>query len=173
VDGVLEYAIYDASAAMSNVATNLAYLGKSVYDADPYQIASFDEFRIYSGALTPAQVALTQRLGPGSTNLDAGALSSIVVVATNYPAFASAVLPVILANYANVTNFNLLPTLTAGGNATLGGPQGLVVTSSDTNIVSVSAQNMLSLEDRRCHRITIYSSGRGAKLNSCSSLWAI
>lgn len=143
VNGVLEYAIYDASAPMSSVATNLAYLGKSVYDPDPYQIASFDEFRIYSGALTPAQVALTQRLGPSSANIDVGALSSIVVVATNYPAFAAAVPPVILANYANLTNFNLLPTLTAGGNATLGGPQGLVVTSSDTNIVSVSAQNML------------------------------
>jgi hypothetical protein len=165
VDGVLEYAIYDASAAMSNVATNLAYLGKSVYDADPYQIASFDEFRIYSGALTPAQVALTQRLGPGSSNLDVGALASIVVVATNYPAFASAVPPVILANYANVTNFNLLPTLTAGGNATLGGPQGLVVTSSDTNIVSVSAQNMLTTH--RPGTVTL-SASYGGKTSSAT-----
>ena len=48
-----------------------------------------------------------------------------MVVPTNYPAYASLVPPVILANYANLANFNLLPTVTAGGNATLGGPQGL------------------------------------------------
>lgn len=143
-DGVQEFAEYDAVAPLSNVATNFAYLGRSFYSADPYAKASFDEFRIYSGALTPAQVALTHRVGPGSTSLDVGALSAIVVVATNYPAFAAAVPPVILANYANLPNFNLLPTLTAGGNATLGGPQGLVVTSSDPSIVSVNAQNMLT-----------------------------
>lgn len=143
-DGVLEFAEYDAVASLSNVATNFAYLGKSFYSADPYAMASFDEFRIYSGALTPAQVALTQRGGPGSTSQDVGALSSIVVAATNYPAFAAAVPPVILANYANLSNFNLLPTLTAGGNATLGGPQGLVVTSSDPSIVRVNTQNMLT-----------------------------
>ena len=158
-DGVLEYAVYDAAAAMSNVATNLAYLGRSFYAADPYQIASFDEFRIYNGALSPAQVALTDRSGPGSTNLDVGALSSLVVVATNYPAFAAAVAPVILANYANLANFNLLPTLTAGGNETLGGPQGLVVTSSDPSIVSVNAQNMLTTH--RPGTVTLSASYQG------------
>jgi Concanavalin A-like lectin/glucanases superfamily len=143
-DGVLEFAQYDASAPLSNVPTNFAYLGKSFYDADPYQQASIDEFRIYSGALTPGQVALTHLGGPGSTSLELGALSSIVVVPTNYPAFAASVPPVILANYAHLPNFNLLATVTAGGNATLTGPQGLVITSSDPNIVSVSAQNMLT-----------------------------
>lgn len=143
-DGVLEYAEYDASAALSNVATNFGFLGKSFYSADPYQQASYDEFRIYSGALTPEQVALTQLGGPGSTATDVGALSSLVVVPTNYPAFADAVPPLILATYAHLTNFNLLPTLTAGGNATLSGPQGLVLKSSDSNIVSVTAQNMLA-----------------------------
>ena len=71
-DGVLELAEYDASAALSNVPTNYAFLGRSFYDADPYLQASIDEFRIYSGALTPAQVALTQKNGPDSTNLDVG-----------------------------------------------------------------------------------------------------
>ena len=143
-DGVLEFAEYDASAALSNVPTNYGFIGRSFYDADPYLIASIDEFRIYSGALTPQQVALTQKNGPSVTNLDVGALSSIVVAPTNYPAYASLVPPMILANFANVPNFNLVATVTAGGNANLGGPQGLVVTSSDANIVSVNAQNMLT-----------------------------
>ena len=129
LDGVLEFAQYDASAPLSNVPTNYAFLGRSFYDADPYLQASIDEFRVYSGALTPAQVALTHQGGPNATNIDVGALSSIVVVPTNYPAFANLVPPIILANYAHLSGFNLLPTPTASGNATLGGPQALVVTS--------------------------------------------
>ncbi len=143
-DGVLEFAEYDASAPLSNIPNNYGFLGRSFYDADPYLQASIDEFRIYSGALSPQQVALTQQGGPGTTNLDVGALSSIVVVPTNYPAYASLVAPMVLANYANLANFNLLATVTAGGNATLSGPQGLVVTSSDPSVVSVNAQNMLT-----------------------------
>ena len=143
-DGVLEIAEYDATAPVSAIATNYAFIGRSFFDADPYLPVSVNEFRIYSGALTPAQVALVQQGGVNSTSLDVGALSSIVVVATNYPAYSSLVAPVILANYANLANFNLLPTVTAGGNASLGGPQGLVVTSSDPTVVSVNAQNMLT-----------------------------
>ena len=143
-DGVLEVAEYDATSPMSGIATNYAFLGRSLFDADPYLPASIDEFRIYNGALTPTQVALNQLGGPGSTNLNVGALSSIAVIATNYPAYASLVAPVILANYANLTNFNLLPTVSAGGNASLSGPQGLLVTSSDPTIVSVNSQNMLT-----------------------------
>lgn len=143
-DGVLQVAEYDATSPLSNVATNYAFVGRSMFDADPYLVASVDEFRIYSGALTPAQVALSHQTGPNAVNLNVGALSSIVVVATNYPAYASLVAPVILANYANLAGFNLLPTVTAGGNATLGGPQGLVVTSSDPTIVSVNSQNLLT-----------------------------
>jgi len=143
-DGVLEIAEYDAGSPLSNIATNYAFIGRSFFSADPYLPASVDEFRIYSGALTPAQVALVQQGGTSSTSLDVGALSSIVVVPTNYPAYAALVAPVVLANYANLANFNLLPTLTAGGNAALGGPQGLVITSSDPTIVRVNAQNMLT-----------------------------
>jgi hypothetical protein len=164
-DGVLEVANYAAGAALSSVPTNYGFIGRSFYDADPYLIGSIDEFRIYSGALSPAQVALLHRNGPSVTNLDAGALSSIVVVPTNYPAFASLVAPVILANYANVPNFNLLPTVTAGGNAALGGLQGLVVTSSDTNIVSVNTQNMLTT--RRPGRVTL-SATYGGKSSSAT-----
>jgi hypothetical protein len=143
-NGVLELARYDASAPISGIATNYAFIGHSLFNADPYLPASIDEFRIYSGALTPAQVAMSQQSGPNSTSINPGSLNSIAVVPTNYPAYAALVAPVILANYANLANFNLLPTTSAGGNPTLSGPQGLVVRSSNTNIVSVNAQNMLT-----------------------------
>ncbi|HEY1789947.1 MAG TPA: LamG-like jellyroll fold domain-containing protein [Verrucomicrobiae bacterium] len=141
-DGVLEVTQGGANNPLSDTPTNWAYLGHSFYSADPYLSASIDEFRIYNGALTPAQVAMTQLSGPNSANFNPGALQSIVVVATNYPAFASLVPPVIFANYANLPNFNMLPTLTAG--TYYGGLQPLTVTSSDPNIISVNAQNMLT-----------------------------
>jgi hypothetical protein len=143
-DGVLQIAEYDAPAPISSIATNYAFIGRSFFNADPYLPVSVDEFRIYNIPLTPAQVALVQQVGANSTNIDLGTLNSLVVVATNYPAYASLVAPVILANYANLANFNLLPTVSAGGNAAYSGPQGLVVTSSDPTIVSVNAQNMLT-----------------------------
>jgi len=135
-NGVLMQALSNATAPLSSIATNFATLGQSSY-GDPYATVSINEFRIYSGALSSAQIAMSDQSGPDSTNFNPGAFASITVVATNYPAFTYAVPPIILATYVHLTNFNLLPNLMALS-------PGLVVTSSDTNIVSVSAQNMLT-----------------------------
>ncbi len=135
-NGVLMQASYTATAPVSSIATNFATLGMSSY-GDPYAVLSIDEFRIYSGALSPAQVAMSDLSGPNSGDFDPGALSSITVAATNYPAFSPAIAPVIWATYANLTNFNLLPNL-------MSMQQGLVVASSDTSIISVNPQNMLT-----------------------------
>jgi hypothetical protein len=135
-NGVLMQASYTATAPMTMIATNSAALGQSSY-GDPDAILSIDEFRIYSGALTPAQAAMSDLSGPNSTNFNPGALASITVAATNYPAFSPLVAPVIWATYASLTNFNLLPN-------TMASEAALVVTSSNTNIVSVNAQNMLT-----------------------------
>jgi hypothetical protein len=97
-DGVLEYARYDAGAALSLVSGDLAVLGRSLVGVDPYMPGAIDEFRIYHGALTPQEIALTHLNGVGSTSRDPGALVSINVVGTNYPAFSSMVPPVIRAN---------------------------------------------------------------------------
>jgi hypothetical protein len=135
-NGVLMQASYTATAPISSIATNFATLGMSSY-GDPYAVLSVNEFRIYSGALSPPQVAMSDLSGPDSTNFDPGALVSITVAPTNYPAFSLAVTPVIWATYAKLTNFNLLPNLMAM-------EFGLVVTSSDTNIIGVNSQNMLT-----------------------------
>ncbi|HVM47268.1 MAG TPA: LamG-like jellyroll fold domain-containing protein [Candidatus Acidoferrum sp.] len=162
-DGVLELGEYDCTAPISSIPNNYGFIGRSFYDADPYLQASIDEFRIYSGALTPPQVALTHQVGPASAAIDVGALTSIVVPPTNYPAYASLVPPVILANYANLANFNLLGSVTAPGNAYFGGPQGLVVTSSDPTIISVNSQNLLTTH--RPGSVTLTASF-GGKTNS-------
>ncbi len=136
-DGTLEFARYDAGASLSLIATNLAVIGRSLVAVDPYMPGAVDEFRIYSGALSPQEIAMTQKNGPNSTARDPGTLNSIKVPAATYPAYSSLVPPVVLANYANLSNFNLLPNNSATIN-------GLVVSSSDTNVIRVLANNMLS-----------------------------
>jgi hypothetical protein len=135
-NGVLMQAIYNATGPVSSISTNLATLGHSSY-GDPDALLSIDEFRIYTGALTPAQVAMSDLSGPDSTNFNPGAVTSITVSATNYPAFSPLVAPVVWADYASLGNFNLLPN-------TMASEPGLVITSSDTNVISVNAQNMLT-----------------------------
>jgi hypothetical protein len=135
-NGVLMQAIYNATGPVSSISTNLATLGHSSY-GDPDALLSIDEFRIYTGALTPAQVAMSDLSGPNNTNFNPGALTSITVSAVDYPAFSPLLAPVVWANYASLSNFNLLPN-------TMASEPGLVITSSDPTIISVNAQNMLS-----------------------------
>jgi len=49
---------------MSSVSDTLNYIGRSLYNVDPYPDLSLDEFRIYNGALSPNEIAATQIMGP-------------------------------------------------------------------------------------------------------------
>jgi hypothetical protein len=135
-DGILEFARYDANHALSGIATNLAVIGRSLVPVDPFLPASIDEFRIYSGALSPAEIAMTQLNGPNSTARDPGQLNSIKVATNTYPAYSGIVPPLIRANYGNLPNFNLVPNNSAA-------PLTLVLSSSDTNVIQVLPNNML------------------------------
>lgn len=135
VNGVLDFAVQNATAALSGVSTNVAWLGRSPF-ADPYLIGSLDEFRIYSGALSPQEIAMTELNGPNSTNRDPGALQSISVPNQTVPAFASLLAPSILAHYANLSSFSLLPNVSAGA------VNGLMLSSSDTNVLTFNANGM-------------------------------
>jgi hypothetical protein len=60
-------------------ADNLNYIGHSLYNADPTLNGSIDEFRIYSGPLTSAQVAADHALGP---NQLLGTSTNVTLTAT-------------------------------------------------------------------------------------------
>jgi len=135
-DGVLEFARYDATAPLLLMATNLAVLGRSLVAVDPYFPGAIDEFRIYSGALSAPEIALSETNGPNSTAHDPGALNSITVVPATYPAYSGIVPPSVLANFANLPNFNLVPNNSAA-------LAGLIVISSDLNVIQVLPGNML------------------------------
>jgi hypothetical protein len=60
-------ALMNATAAnvpLSTVATDDAFIGRSQFSADPYLIATIDEFRIYGGVLYSDEIAATDLLGP-------------------------------------------------------------------------------------------------------------
>lgn len=155
-NGVLMAGLYNATAPLSDIATNNAYLGRSGYNADPYAVLSIDEFRIYSGALNAAQVAASDKNGPNTASFDPGTLQSIAVASTNYPANCSMLAPVVTATYSGIGALNLMPNVMANF-------PGLVVTSSDTNVISVGARNILTTGSSGTATLT---AALGGKTNS-------
>jgi hypothetical protein len=94
------------------------YIGRSQYTADPYLNGVFDEFRIYNVALSPAEIAATDALGPNQ------------ILSTNSPQVA----------FSAVTDTGLTVTwpLTSAG-FTLQATTNLI-SGSWTNVVSPSPQ---------------------------------
>ncbi|NGO38999.1 hypothetical protein G4L39_06260 [Limisphaera ngatamarikiensis] len=64
--------------AMIGETTN-NWLGRSQWGADPYPNLSYNEFRIWDGALNPLEVAASYVSGPDTVNTDPGTLNSIEV----------------------------------------------------------------------------------------------
>ncbi|HEX3719840.1 MAG TPA: alpha-L-arabinofuranosidase C-terminal domain-containing protein [Verrucomicrobiae bacterium] len=82
-NGVLAAINSAVTVPMSSVSPLLNYIGRSLYDADPYPDIILDEFRIYSGALSSAEIAATQALGPNQTLSIASPTLGATISATN------------------------------------------------------------------------------------------
>ena len=109
-----------------------SYLGRSLYNNDPYAPISMDEFRIYNGALSAQQVALDAASGPGQIISDPGALLSVRLVLTNQMSAGSIQQALVQGDFANVTNVNLF---------TYGSP---TVVSDNTNVLIVSSSGLVT-----------------------------
>jgi hypothetical protein len=64
-NGILAAINNSVTATFASVDDVYSRIGRSLYSGDPYPDFTLDEFRIYSGALQPADIAATQALGPG------------------------------------------------------------------------------------------------------------
>jgi len=64
-NGVLASTFTGITNPLSSVGNQLAYIGRSLYTSDAYLTWSLQELRIYNGALSAADVAATDALGPG------------------------------------------------------------------------------------------------------------
>lgn len=77
-NGVLANTFTGITDPLSSVGNEFAYIGRSLYTPDAYLTWTIDELRIYNGALSPAEIAATDALGPNellSTNSPAMAVS--------------------------------------------------------------------------------------------------
>jgi regulation of enolase protein 1 (concanavalin A-like superfamily) len=90
-NGVIE-ATMAVSTALSNVSPNAGALGRSPWGDDPWLNGAIDEFRIYAGALLPADIAATQIAGPDAlvtTNVLLGVSQSNETLILNWPVTGS------------------------------------------------------------------------------------
>jgi hypothetical protein len=137
-NGALEAVQSGVTTALSGVSTNEASLGRSPWFSDPCLNGSISEFRIYSGEMSPQQVALDYLAGPTTLNTNGpGSLESIALQVSPTMQLAVSQTPGLLANYANLMNFNILAN-------SIFPVAGLTITSSATNIISVNANNVLT-----------------------------
>ena len=106
-----------------------SYIGRSTWDNDPYLNGSINEFRIYDGELDRVQIAASYQYGPNSTNLAIGNFVSFSLDrgAPTIPLEQSRQASSCIINFQFATNVNVL------------GDTGLTLTSSDTNVVSITS----------------------------------
>ncbi|HEV2437680.1 MAG TPA: LamG-like jellyroll fold domain-containing protein [Verrucomicrobiae bacterium] len=91
-NGVLQSVNSSVTAPLSVVSPIEAFIGQSLYNGDPYASLALDEFRIYNGVLSPADVAASQSLGPDqvlTTNVAITATPSGGNLILSWPAAAS------------------------------------------------------------------------------------
>ncbi len=110
------------------------WLGRSQFN-DPYFIGSINEFRIYDGALTPLQVAVSAAAGPDALVTNEGALQSVhlAINPTNVYYGGTPVQVSLYADFQNAANVNV--TLF----------EGTTLLSSDPQIASVGVGGLLDV----------------------------
>lgn len=112
------------------------YIGRSLYSADPYLDGSVDEVRIFDGALSSLQVALDFASGPDKVAQDPGALAAIRLEAPATLSIDGTVAPVVFADYASLTNYNLTANAVTA-------VAGLAFASSDTNVLAIQPDGLV------------------------------
>jgi hypothetical protein len=91
-NGVLMIQNSGVTVPMSALLDMHSYLGKSSYSSDPNGVATVDEFRIYSGAISQSQITADYLAGPNTLPTDPPPLSIEHVgtdIVLSWPAYAA------------------------------------------------------------------------------------
>ena len=127
LDGLLVAENKSVTAQLTSLRDISCYLGRSLYSADPYLSGSIDEFRIYSGVMTPLQAAINAATGPNTTVTTLGNfISAAVSVPSTTMIMDQTQQARLLGNFQNVSGVNL---------AALGT---VTWASTDTNVLQVT-----------------------------------
>lgn len=103
-------------------------IGKSQFAADGTYNGSFDEFRIYNNALTPAQVEADYEAGANVTTASPGTLTAIQLNDPTSVAFNQTFAPSLLGTYSGLTNKLNITSYS-----------GITYSSDNTNIIMFEA----------------------------------
>jgi len=112
LNGVLAGSNKPVNVAVTDIIDTNSFIGKSMFNADPYLAGSVDEFRIYQGALTPSAIASDFAAGPNVLPTPAPSLAIRLgkgTVTISWPANG----PFILATTTNLTSLWSFSTLSA------------------------------------------------------------
>ena len=108
-NAILEKAVTNSWPALTNISSAWSFLGRSLFSADAWLNATIDEFRIYDGRLTPAEIAADFRFGPDGLALPVTLVQSNAAtgVTLSWPAWAAGFTvqstPVLGSNWTTVT----------------------------------------------------------------------
>ena len=130
-NGVLIGRTSNATTPLSPAPDQLSYVGRSLYPADPYLIATINEFRIYDGALTPDRIAIDTAAGPDNLVTNAGPLQAAALQLSPQMKLGETQHAFFAGSFANVSNVDLF----LYGSAT--------ATSSDTNVATIDATGLV------------------------------
>lgn len=135
LNGTLAGWLNNLSKNLSGINNAYSWLGRDLYSGDNAWLAgSIDEFRIYDGEMSAAQVAASyQNSGPNSTNINPGNLVSVNALdAGGSTLYLDSPRPLKLwATYQLATNVNVIAE------------PGVALTFSDTNVVTIDATGKL------------------------------
>lgn len=90
------------------------------------------EFRIYQGALTPLDVALSDAFGPDQPQADPGSLQAVRVVVPAPTGPGALFRAGVFADFANITNVNI------------SSQPDLILTSDNTNVIAIAPDQRLN-----------------------------
>src|ERR1022692_3945023 len=115
VNGVLSGANDGVNVTPANMgSTTNDWLGRSQFGGDRYFNGTINEFRIYSGELTPLEVAADYQVGPDTANASPGTVTNLQLQIPSPIAIDSTVNSIVLAQASGLTNtINVADSATA------------------------------------------------------------
>jgi uncharacterized protein YjdB len=109
------------------------WLGRAKFP-DPYLVGSFNEFRVYSGALNPLEVSASHQSGPDTPSANFGTVTAIDLTASASLQVGSSQVGNVTASASGLTNSAI----------NINGQPGLTFSSSNPGVASVTTNGTIT-----------------------------
>ena len=130
-NGVLAGVNLAETVPLSSVSGSLAYIARSLYDADAYINMQVNEYRVWDSALNPLEVGGENLSGPDTVSTDYGTVTDLSMTLQSPISVGGGTTPTITVTASGLPNPITVQTPDLG----------ITYTSSNTNVVSVNPTN--------------------------------